>query len=147
MAKKSPTLTFRDIVLGADADTIRQAHEARVKIDQLIDERQKAYERIAAIETQVEEVIGEPGVYPFPAPPLPVAGFDPKAETATRGAAAAKKPAGSVRPITPGGAAEDEEGDDDSAPASPAPAPTPVLPPRPTPSAPTPMVPPAVRKP
>ncbi len=129
MAKKSPTLTFRDIVLGADADTIRQAHEARVKIDQLIDERQKAYERIAAIETQVEEVIGEPGVYPFPAPPLPVAGFDPKAETATRGAPVAKKPAGTVRPATLGATAEDDDGDDDSAPATPAPAPAPVVPP------------------
>jgi hypothetical protein len=93
MAKKSPTLSFRDIVLGADADTIRQAHEARVKIDQLMDERQKAYERIAALEIQVEEVIGEPGVFPFPAPPLPIAGFDPKAESATRGGPATKKPA------------------------------------------------------
>lgn len=94
MAKKSPTLTFRDIVLGAEADVIRQALEARVKIDQLIEERELAYQRIAAIETQVEEVIGEPGVFPFPAPPLPVAGFDPKADSATRGTPAAKKPAG-----------------------------------------------------
>ncbi|MES2696572.1 MAG: hypothetical protein V4773_24095 [Verrucomicrobiota bacterium] len=93
MAKKAPTLSFRDIVLGAEAEVIRQALEARVKIDQLMEERQRAYERIAAIETQVEETIGEPGVFPFPAPPLPVAGFDPKADYATRGNPAAKKPA------------------------------------------------------
>ena len=136
MAKKSTTLTFRDIVLGADADTIRQAHEARVKIDQLIDERQKAYERIAAIETQVEDVIGEPGVFPFPAPPLPVAGFDPKAESATRGAAA-KKPTAPARPGVPGGAAagesdeDDEEGEAAPAPVAPPPAPKPTLTPPP----------------
>ncbi len=93
MAKKTSLLTFRDIVLGAEADVIRQALEARVKIDQLIAERQSAYDRIAALETQVEEVIGEPGVYPFPAPPLPVAGFDPKAESVTRGGAPGKKAA------------------------------------------------------
>jgi hypothetical protein len=96
MAKKNPTLNFRDIVLGAEAEVIRQALEARVKIDQLIEERQRAYDRIAVLETQVEEVLGEPGAYPFPAPPLPIAGFDPKAETVTRGGAPAKKAA--VRP-------------------------------------------------
>lgn len=91
MAKKNSPLTFRDIVLGAEADIIRQALEARVKIDQLIEERQRAYERIAALETQIEEEIGEPGVYPFPVPPLPVAGFDAKADAVTRGAAPGKK--------------------------------------------------------
>jgi hypothetical protein len=111
MAKKNSPLTFRDIVLGAEAEIIRQALEARVKIDQLIEERQRAYDRIAALETQVEEVIGEPGVYPFPAPPLPIAGFDPKAESVTRGGAAGKKTA--VR------AATGDEADDDA----PAPAP------------------------
>ena len=100
MAKKPTPLTFREIVLGADAGTIRQALEARVKIDQLIIERQAAYERIAALETQIETVVGEPGVYPFPQPPLPVAGFDPKAEIVNRGAPAAKKP--SARPAADG---------------------------------------------
>ena len=147
MAKKSPTLTFRDIVLGADADTIRQAHEARVKIDQLIDERQKAYERIAAIETQVETVIGEPGVFPFPAPPLPVAGFDPKAEFATRASTGTKKPAAASRPGGLAGASVSDADDDDeggaettSQPATPPPAPvaprapvTPVAPTTPAP--------------
>lgn len=93
MAKKNSPLSFRDIVLGAEADIIRQALEARVKIDQLIEERQRAYERIAALETQVEDVLGEPGTFPFPPPPLPVAGFDPKAESVTRGGAPAKKAA------------------------------------------------------
>ena len=120
MAKKSPTLTFRDIVLGAEADVIRQALEARVKIDQLIEERELAYQRIAAIETQVEEVIGEPGVFPFPAPPLPVAGFDPKADSATRGAPAAKKPAG-ARVAGAESAATAPADDDAEPPSEPAP--------------------------
>jgi hypothetical protein len=93
MAKKTASLSFRDIVLGAEAEIIRQAHEARVQIDQLIEERQRAYERIAALETQVEDILGEPGAFPFPAPPLAVAGFDPKADTVTRGAGPVKKSA------------------------------------------------------
>lgn len=95
MAKKPnlTALTFRDLVLGSDAETLRQALEARVRIDELIAERQAAYERIAALETQVEEVIGEPGVFPFPAPPLPVAGLDPKADSFTRAASGAAAPA------------------------------------------------------
>lgn len=91
MAKKPTPLTFREIVLGAEADIIRQALEARIKIDQLIVERQAAYERIATLETQIETVVGEPGIYPFPPPPLPVAGFDPKAEVVNRGAPSPKK--------------------------------------------------------
>ncbi len=107
MAKKPnlAALTFRDLVLGSDAETLRQALEARVRIDELIAERQAAYERIATLETQVEEVVGEPGVYPFPAPPLPVAGIDPRAESLLRtggsekAAATAKR--GSGRPPAP----------------------------------------------
>ncbi len=114
MAKKSPTLTFRDIVLGADAETIRNAHEARVKIDQLMDERQKAYERIAVLETQIEDVIGEPGVFPFPAPPLPVAGFDTKADFATRAGGTAKKSASSARLAQPGDTDNDDGDERDS---------------------------------
>ncbi|MSU51492.1 MAG: hypothetical protein EXS37_20790 [Opitutus sp.] len=111
MAKKPTPLSFREIVLGAEADTIRQALEARVKIDALIVERQAAYERIAALETQIETVVGEPGVYPFPQPPLPVAGFDPKAETVNRGNPAAKKPA---RPATDGTATTDDDDSDET---------------------------------
>ena len=50
---KKPTLTaltFRDLVLVADAETLRQALEARVRIDALIAERQAAYERNAILE-------------------------------------------------------------------------------------------------
>ncbi len=117
MAKKL-TLSFRDIVLGADADVIRQAHEARVQIDLLVEERQRAYDRIAELETQIEDVLGETGVFPFPAPPLPVAGFDPKAETVTRGTSAAKKPAARTASSTAPAAAGDETAEtaeDDSA--------------------------------
>jgi hypothetical protein len=110
MAKK-PTLTslaFRDIVLGADADTIRQALEARVKIDELLAERLAAYERIAALETQIEEVIGEPGTFPYPAPPLPVAGIDAKSDTLTR-AATKKSPARDLPPAAPDDENDEEE--------------------------------------
>ncbi len=112
MAKKPTALTFREIVLGAEAEVIRAALDARVKIDALIVERQAAYEKIAALETQIETVVGEPGVYPFPQPPLPVAGFDPKADLVTRGTPA-KKPA---RPATEGapGAAESDDDTDET---------------------------------
>lgn len=89
MAKKPTPLTFRDIVLGAEADVIRAALDARIKIDALVAERQAAYEKIAALETQINTVVGEAGVYPFPAPPLPVAGFDQKPAKKSAGTAAA----------------------------------------------------------
>jgi hypothetical protein len=113
MAKKITPLTFRDIVLGAEAEVIRQALEARAQIDELITERQAAYERIAALENQVEDVLGETGTFPFPAPPLPVAGFDPKSDTVTRSAAAVKKVAAaldseSAKEEEPSDEAEDE---------------------------------------
>lgn len=110
MAKKPTTLTFREIVLGAEAAVIRAALDARVKIDALIVERQAAYEKIAALETQIETVVGEPGVYPFPPPPLHVAGFDPKAELVTRGTPA-KKP---TRPATDDTSAPEGEADEPS---------------------------------
>lgn len=118
MAKKPnlAALTFRDLVLGADVDTLRQALEARSRIDELIAERQAAYERIAALEAQVEEVLGEPGVFPFPAPPLPVAGIEGKGEPLTRsagGAAPAKR--GPGRPAAP---AAEEPSENDDAPAA-----------------------------
>ncbi len=115
MAKKPnlAALTFRDLVLGADATTLRQALEARVRIDELIAERQAAYERIAALETQVEEVLGEPGVFPFPVPPLPVAGIDAKGEPLTRstGAPAPSRRA-PARPADPS-PEESSAGEDD----------------------------------
>ncbi|MFC1467773.1 hypothetical protein ACFLQY_03685 [Verrucomicrobiota bacterium] len=83
MAKKPIKLTFQDIVLNADAETIKQAFEARQQIDVLLAEREEAYRRIAELEVQVEAVVGEEGVFPFPAPPMPVAGFT-KSMPATR---------------------------------------------------------------
>ncbi len=104
MAKKLTALTFRDIVLGAEADVIRAALDARIKIDSLITERQAAYEKIAALETQINTVVGEAGVYPFPAPPLPVAGFD-------------QKPVKKSASFTSADTDEDDEADTDETPA------------------------------
>lgn len=78
MAKKSiasTPLSFVEIVMRADVETIRAALDARVKVDELLAEREQAYRRIAELESQVEELMGEPGVFVFPAPPLPVSGF------------------------------------------------------------------------
>lgn len=77
MAKNNITspLTFIDIVLNADAEVIKQAYEARLKIDALLAEREEAYRRINELEMQIEEVVGEDSVFPFPPPPVPIAGF------------------------------------------------------------------------
>ncbi len=83
--KSPPRLGFADIVLGADTETIRQALEARAQIDKLLAERAEAYERIAALENQVDEILGDEAAFPFPDPPQPVFGFGP--------ATAKKKPA------------------------------------------------------
>lgn len=96
MAKK-PTktivpLSFADLVLGADAETLRAALEARLQIDGLLAERDAAYRRIAELETRIDAVMGEPGAFIFPPPPCPVAGFDDTpAKPAPKGGA--KKPA------------------------------------------------------
>lgn len=78
MAKKGQKLeplTLQEIILRGDSETIRQALEARVQIDTLLEEREAAYRRIAELETQVSEIVGEDGVFPFPAPPLDVASY------------------------------------------------------------------------
>lgn len=75
MAKKRQELGFIDIVMGADADVIKQAYEARLKIDEQLVLREEAYRKIAELEEKVEEIIGEPGEFIFPAPPLQVAGY------------------------------------------------------------------------
>ena len=56
-------LSFVEIVMRADAETIKAAYEARVKVDGLLAEREAAYRKIAELEQQVEEVIGEQGVF------------------------------------------------------------------------------------
>ena len=87
MAKKLIQLTARDIILQADAETIREAFEARVKIDELLVKREEAYRQIETIELQVEELVGEEGIFVYPEPPVPVAGFS--------------KPAPASRPVAP----------------------------------------------
>ncbi|MGB0257925.1 MAG: hypothetical protein ACPGES_04660 [Coraliomargarita sp.] len=82
MAKKNAKLiplTLQEIILRGDADTIRQALEARTQIDTLLEEREAAYRRISELEEQVEGIVGEEGVFPFPEPPVPVAAFNVKA--------------------------------------------------------------------
>ena len=75
MAKKSMKLDFLDIVMGADAQTIKEAYEARVKVDDQLILRDEAYQKIAQIEAEVEQIIGKEGQFVFPAPPLPIAGY------------------------------------------------------------------------
>lgn len=92
MAKKPQKLiplTMTEIILRGDVETIRQALEARTQIDTLLEEREAAYQRIAELETQVCDIVGEDGVFPFPEPPLPVA---------TCTAASAKKTASKPKP-------------------------------------------------
>jgi hypothetical protein len=80
MAKKL-TLSFLDIVMGAEAETIKAAYEAKVKIDEQLMLREEAYRRIAEIEDKIEEIAGVKGEFVFPAPPLPVAGIAKPAES------------------------------------------------------------------
>lgn len=88
MARKTVTqLSFADIVMGAEADLIKQAYEARLKIDDQLAIREEAYRKIAEVEEQVEEILGEEGTFAFPAPPMPVAGIN--------------KPAPASRPMRP----------------------------------------------
>ena len=49
-------LSLVEIVMRADAETIKAAYEARVKVDGLLAEREEAYRRIAQLEAQVEEI-------------------------------------------------------------------------------------------
>jgi len=98
--KNAAPLTFVEIVMRADAETIKAAYEARVKVDGLLAEREEAYRRIAELEEQVESVVGEKGVFAFPVPPIPVAGMPsplaksaaPKRPTAAKTRPVAEKP-------------------------------------------------------
>lgn len=74
--KQPLMLSMADIVLGAEAEVIKAAYEARVKIDVLLAERNEMYQRIAEIESEVDTIMGEQGVFVFPNPPYPVAGFE-----------------------------------------------------------------------
>lgn len=83
MAKTNSTLSLAEIVLGADAETIRQALEARTSIDTLLVAREEAYAKIAAIEEQVNDLMGDTD-YPFPEPEVPVATFPSKGAKPTK---------------------------------------------------------------
>ncbi len=78
MAKKTnklEPLTLTEIILRGDAETLRQALEARIQIDALLEEREAAYRKIAELENQVDVIVGEESTFPFPEPPMPVAEF------------------------------------------------------------------------
>ena len=71
-------LTFTELVMRADAETLKRAYEARLQVDTLLSQREEAYRKIAGIEQQIDQIMGEPGVFVYPEPPLPVAGFTVK---------------------------------------------------------------------
>ena len=106
-----PPLSMVEIVMRADVATIEAALEARRKIDALLAERAAAYERIAALEKQIDEVIGAPDEFVFPPPPMPVAPF--AAVTAPVSASVASRPAASAPHAEPPAVTEE------SAPATP----------------------------
>ena len=91
-AQKLVPLTFAEIVLRGDSETIRQALDARSKIDTLLEERDAAYQRISELEGQVESIVGEEGVFPFPEPPAPVSAFPTSAPAKKAAKKAAPKP-------------------------------------------------------
>ncbi len=102
-AKEQPKLSFIDIVTRADAQVIRQALEARIKIDDLLVIREEAYKKIAEIENEIEGIVGEEGTFEFGEPPYPVSGFAPK-----KVAAKAKVPSAPVI-VKKGGKSKDVE--------------------------------------
>lgn len=90
-AAVKPPLSMVEIITRADVATIEAALEGRRKIDELLAERAAAYERIAALERQVDDVLGGEGVFAFPAPSVSVAPF------AAAPAPVASKPSPSVQ--------------------------------------------------
>lgn len=74
-AAVKPPLSMVEIITRADVATIEAALEGRRKNDELLAERAAAYERIAALERQVDDVLGAEGVFAFPAPSVSVAPF------------------------------------------------------------------------
>jgi len=114
-----PPLSLAEIVMRADTETIRAALEARQRIDALLAERAAAYARIAALEHQVDEIIGEPGVFAFPPPAAAVAAYAAATTAGSTEAAPAAAPAPS--PAKP--AAVDAAAAKPAAPAAPAMAP------------------------
>ena len=77
-AKVQSKLSLIEIVTRADAGIIREALEARIKIDDLLVIRDEAYKKIFEIESEVEGIIGEEGAFDFGDAPYPVAGMAKK---------------------------------------------------------------------
>ncbi len=117
MIAKNPISTapvrIWEIVRRARSETTKAAYEARVQVDGLLAEREAAYRKIAELEQKVEEVIGEQGVFVFPEPPLPVAGFNAKPASS---ASSSKKPAApkAAAPSAEAAAEEDEKKDENA---------------------------------
>ncbi len=82
MALKPTTLSFTEIVLGSDTNTLRKALQAREDIDKLLIERENAYRLIAELEGKIEDILGDETEYPYPPPPEPVFAYNPTAEKA-----------------------------------------------------------------
>ncbi|MGE9291272.1 MAG: hypothetical protein ACQKBT_09795 [Puniceicoccales bacterium] len=105
MAKKTSkpiSLDRNDIILGADAETIRAALEAREKIDVLLNERAEAYRKIAELENQVDDLRGDDTEFPFPEPELPVASFGARPKPAKKRPAAPKPSSALKDPVASG---------------------------------------------
>jgi len=120
MAKKLIPLSAIDIILQADAETIREAYESRLKIDELLVKREEAYRQIEQIEQQIETLVGEDGSFIYPAPPLPIAGFS-KLVPAARAAKSKPKPEPTVEvPEEPEEDPEEAVGEPDEADEKPA---------------------------
>jgi hypothetical protein len=97
--KEVRKLTFVEIVMNADAATIKAAYEARVEVDKLLALREEAYRQIADLETKVEDLMGQAGLFVFPPPPLAVAGLEaaaPRPRKAARAEASGEAPAAAV---------------------------------------------------
>ena len=56
MAKKQ--LSYADLVTGASVETLRAALEARLKIDEMLILREEAYQKIAALEEEINGIVG-----------------------------------------------------------------------------------------
>ena len=83
MAKK--LLSYADLVTGANAETLRAALEARIKIDEMLIAREEAYQKIAALEEQINEVVGS-DAFEFDEPEVNIAwgGRSPKKKVAPK---------------------------------------------------------------
>ena len=72
--------TFSDKGYTINPPYRRLSFTRKATEDGLLAEREAAYRRIAELENQVDQIMGEPGIFTFPEPPLPVAGFTSKVQ-------------------------------------------------------------------